>query len=170
MSICIVFVPMLLLPGVAHYLFTPLAEAIVYAMLSSYFLSRTLIPTLAMYLLRGAQSTGATGASNAGIAGGERKPNRFERFQKRFESPVRGITRAVSGHARRHAATFACIYRGVPGVLCGFTRIGPVPGTRFLPQIDSGQIKLHMRAKTGTPDRANRGDCRSGLKPAYAAR
>ena len=69
LSICIVFVPMLLLSGVARYLFTPLAEAVVFAMLASYFLSRTLVPTLAMYLLRGAASDGRRGYAGIGTAG-----------------------------------------------------------------------------------------------------
>jgi len=147
LSICIVFVPMLLLPGVAHYLFTPLAEAIVFAMLSSYFLSRTLIPTLAMYFLRGAPSTSA---SDAGIARSERKPNRFERFQKRFESRFEALRvryQAVLENTLQHSRAFIVGFL----VFCvASLALVPFLGRDFFPQIDSGQIKLHMRAKTGT--------------------
>ena len=65
LSICIVFVPMFLLPGVARYLFVPLAEAVVFAMLASYFFSRTLIPTLAMYLMRDAAPEGRSRRCNS---------------------------------------------------------------------------------------------------------
>ena len=72
LSICIVFVPMFLLSGVARYLFVPLAEAVVFAMLASYFFSRTLIPTLAMYLMREAPKKGQADVSRS---------NFFDRFQ-----------------------------------------------------------------------------------------
>jgi multidrug efflux pump subunit AcrB len=144
LSICIVFVPMLLLSGVARYLFTPLAEAVVFAMLASYFLSRTLVPTLAMYLLRGAHRTGEEGDQPA------RLTNRLVRFQqgfeRRFEALRSRYTRLLEGALaapRRFIAGFliACI---------GSLALLPLLGRDFFPQIDSGQIRLHMRAKTGT--------------------
>jgi multidrug efflux pump subunit AcrB len=144
LSICIVFVPMLLLSGVARYLFTPLAEAVVFAMLASYFLSRTLVPTLAMYLLRGAHRTGEEGDQPA------RPTNRLVRFQqgfeRRFEALRSRYTRLLEGALaapRRFIAGFliACI---------GSLALLPLLGRDFFPQIDSGQIRLHMRAKTGT--------------------
>src|SRR6202022_646811 len=76
LSICIVFIPMFLLSGVARYLFVPLGEAVVFAMLASYFFSRTLIPTLAMYLLRAAAHASAEGG---------KPPGYFMRFQRGFE-------------------------------------------------------------------------------------
>ena len=144
LSICIVFVPMLLLSGVARYLFTPLAEAVVFAMLASYFLSRTLVPTLAMYLLRGAHQTGEEGTQHT------RQLNRFARFQQGFErrfEALRGryerLLEGALAAPRRFIAGFliACI---------GSLALLPLLGRDFFPQIDSGQIRLHMRAKTGT--------------------
>src|SRR6202023_1651334 len=76
LSICIVFAPMFLLSGVARYLFLPLAEAVVFAMLASYFLSRTIVPTMAKYLLRN-QKTGEQAAQSR---------NLFVRLQHRFET------------------------------------------------------------------------------------
>src|ERR1700726_2237351 len=76
LSICIVFIPMFLLSGVARYLFVPLGEAVVFAMLASYFFSRTLIPTLAMYLLR---------SSAQDSADADKPPGPLMRFQRRFE-------------------------------------------------------------------------------------
>src|SRR5262249_31468822 len=78
LCICIVFVPMFMLSGVARYLFVPLAEAVVFAMLASYFLSRTLVPTLAVYLLRTANATAE-------------RPNAFARLQARFETAFEGL-------------------------------------------------------------------------------
>ncbi|RFU45436.1 efflux RND transporter permease subunit [Paraburkholderia sp. DHOC27] len=148
LSICIVFVPMLLLSGVARYLFTPLAEAVVFAMLASYFLSRTLVPTLAMYLLR------AQPAVAAGEGGRPSRPsNRFarlERFQKGFE---RGFDGLRNRYQRVLEHALAAPRRFVAGflILCiGSLALLPFLGRDFFPQIDSGQIRLHMRAKTGT--------------------
>jgi len=144
LSICIVFVPMLLLSGVARYLFAPLAEAVVFAMLASYFLSRTLVPTLAMYLLRGAHRTGGDGGQPA------RPTNGLVCFQHAFErrfEALRGryqlLLAAALASPRRFIATFLIVCIGSLALL-------PLLGRDFFPQIDSGQIRLHMRAKTGT--------------------
>ena len=144
LSICIVFVPMMLLSGVARYLFTPLAEAVVFAMLASYFLSRTLVPTLAMYLLRGAHKTGEEGGEDA------RPLNRFQRFQQGFERGFEGLR---SRYQRVLEAALAAPRRFAAGflIVCiGSLTLVPFLGRDFFPQIDSGQIRLHMRAKTGT--------------------
>lgn len=138
MSICIVFVPMFLLSGVARYLFVPLAEAVVFAMCASYFLSRTLIPTLAVYLLR------TRSAPQRGLAAGA------TRFQKRFEARFDAIRdtyrhtleRAIAGR-RRFAPLFL--------LLCAASlALIPLLGRDFFPSIDAGEIRLHMRAPTGT--------------------
>jgi CzcA family heavy metal efflux pump len=138
LCICIVFVPMFLLNGVARYLFVPLAEAVVFAMLASYVLSRTLVPTMAMYLLRA-------------------KPHRARRsrnplvwFQLGFECRFEQLR-----HAYRDALTLLVQHRAVfiPGfLLCCVATFGLVPwlGQDFFPNTDSGQFILHMRAKTGT--------------------
>jgi multidrug efflux pump subunit AcrB len=144
LSICIVFVPMMLLSGVARYLFTPLAEAVVFAMLASYFLSRTLVPTLAMYLLRGAHKTGEEGGEDA------RPLNRFQRFQQGFERGFEGLR---SRYQRVLEAALAAPRRFAAGflIVCiGSLTLVPFLGRDFFPQIDSGQIRLHMRARTGT--------------------
>src|SRR5579883_149580 len=138
LSICIVFVPMFLLGGVARYLFVPLAEAVVFAMLASYVLSRTLVPTMAMYLLR-ARAHGAAGSRNP-----------FVRLQRAFE---RRFERLRSAY--HDALTFLVHRRAlfVPSFLIGCLAIfalTPWLGQNFFPDTDSGQFILHMRAKTGT--------------------
>ncbi|MCX4164226.1 MULTISPECIES: efflux RND transporter permease subunit [Paraburkholderia] len=144
LSICIVFVPMLLLSGVARYLFTPLAEAVVFAMLASYFLSRTLVPTLAMYLLRRSRPAGEEGIQYT------RSLNRFERFQKRFEAGFEGLRDRYQRVLERALVTPRRFIAGFLLVCIGSLALVPFLGRDFFPQIDSGQIRLHMRAKTGT--------------------
>ncbi len=138
LSICIVFVPMLLLSGVAHFLFTPLALAVVFAMIASYLLSRTLVPTLAMYFLRHAKHGTLAGAG------------RFKRAQLRFEA---GLSRI-----RHHYAELlkSLLHRPQAVVLAFFcaclfsAALYPLLGEDFFPQVDTGQIKLHVRARAGT--------------------
>jgi len=143
LSICIVFVPMFFLSGVARYLFVPLAEAVVFAMLASYFLSRTLVPTMARFLLRGQAPEGHADAG--------RSPGFFARlqrgFEERFERVRDGYRRLLSAAlARRRlfAAAFAAASLGSAALLL------PWLGQDFFPSVDSGQIKLHLRAPTGT--------------------
>ena len=138
LCICIVFVPMFLLQGVARYLFMPLAEAVVFAMLASYFLSRTLVPTMAMYLLR-RKPHAATRSRNPLVI-----------FQRGFE---RGFER--TRYAYRDLLTLLVRRRGVfiPGFLAcclALFALFPWLGQDFFPNTDSGQFILHMRAKTGT--------------------
>ncbi len=139
LCICIVFIPMFLLSGVARFLFVPLAEAVVFAMLASYILSRTLVPTLAMYLLR---------AKDHFAAGRSRNP--FVMFQRAFE---RGFERFRTGY---QGILTTVVYRRfvfVPvfltGCLSAFLLI-PWLGQDFFPSTDTGQFKLHVRAKSGT--------------------
>jgi multidrug efflux pump subunit AcrB len=140
LCICIVFIPMFFLTGVARYLFVPLAEAVVFAMLASYLLSRTLVPTLAMYLLRPHQ-----------IHTSEPQPwNIAARFQRVFE---RGFENMRMGYLR---ALETCIRRRrvfIPGflALCAAALLLiPWLGRDFFPVTDAGQFDLHFRAKTGT--------------------
>ena len=135
---CIVFLPMFLLSGVARYLFVPLAEAVVFAMLASYILSRTLVPTLAMYLLKAKQHDRA----------GSRNP--LVRFQLAFE---RGFERLRTSY---HSLLTTLVRRRalfVPGFLltcaAAFVLV-PWLGQDFFPSTDSGQFILHLRAKSGT--------------------
>src|SRR5581483_7740102 len=137
LCICIVFLPMFFLAGVAKYLFVPLAEAVVFAMLASYVLSRTLVPTLAMYLLRQKQHD-------------SRSRNPFTLFQRGFE---RGFERIRTQY---QAVLTTLVYRRkvfVPlfvGVCACAALLIPFLGQDFFPNTDTGQFKLHVRAKTGT--------------------
>ena len=138
LCICIVFLPMFFLAGVPRYLFVPLAEAVVFAMLASYILSRTLVPTLALYLLR---------AKNHGTA---RSHNPLVWFQQAFE---RGFERVRAGY--RTTLTTLVARRGIfipvfLGICCAAFLLIPWLGEDFFPSTDSGQFILHLRAKTGT--------------------
>jgi len=142
LCISIVFIPMFFLNGVARYLFVPLAEAVVFAMLASYILSRTLVPTLAMYLLRPGQH------GSAGSRNGSRNPlallqQTFERgFEKLRLAYELLLTRFVY-HRRIFIPMFLLT------ALSAFLLV-PWLGQDFFPAIDSGQLLLHVRAKAGT--------------------
>jgi multidrug efflux pump subunit AcrB len=138
LCICIVFLPMFFLSGVARFLFVALAEAVVFAMIASYILSRTLVPTLAIYLLR----------AKSRLASRTRNP--LVLFQRGFE---RGFERIRLGYelllttAVYRSAIFIPVFLG----LCGLTfLLVPWLGQDFFPSTDSGQFRLHMRARTST--------------------
>src|SRR5579863_3358771 len=140
LSICIVFAPMFLLSGVARYLFVPLAEAVVFAMLASYFLSRTIVPTMAKYLLRGEKREGADYVAR----------NPVVRFQKRFEAAferVRGSYRRVLETCLHHRRAFLIAF--FAACLGSLAILIPWLGEDFFPSVDSGTFKLHLRAPTG---------------------
>jgi len=140
LSICIVFVPMFLLNGVARYLFIPLAEAVVFAMLASYILSRTLVPTMAMYLLTTEKHENA----------GRRTRNPFKLFQQGFERQFERLRlnyRDVLSSFVHNRKVFVPAF--LVCVLAVFA-LAPWLGQDFFPNTDSGQFILHMRAKTGT--------------------
>jgi multidrug efflux pump subunit AcrB len=141
LSICIVFIPMFLLSGVARYLFVPLAEAVVFAMLASYFFSRTLIPTLAMYLLRSAAQRSA---------GPDAAPGPFMRFQRRFERGFEKFRDFYKGRLERGLARPRALGLIFLGVCAGTAALVPFLGQDFFPTVDTGEIRLHLRAKTGT--------------------
>jgi CzcA family heavy metal efflux pump len=138
LSICIVFLPMFLLSGVPRYLFVPLAEAVVFAMLASYLLSRTLVPTLAMYLLK-AQQHGEVRSRNPFIRWQQAFEHGFERLRLAYQ---RLLTTLV--HRR-----FIFIPVFLLSCLSAFLLV-PWLGQDFFPATDSGQFILHVRAKTGT--------------------
>src|SRR5271156_5467591 len=145
LSICIVFVPMFLLAGIAKFLFIPLAEAVVFAMLASYLLSRTLVPTLAKFWLR----------AHAPEAG-ETPRGMLSRWQSAFErgfAAARDRYKTLLQRALLTGPRFAIIFLGcmAASALLVFP-LGPLPGLGqdFFPSVDGGQIKLHMRARTGT--------------------
>ena len=143
LSICIVFVPMFFLSGVAKYLFVPMAEAVVFAMLASYLLSRTLVPTMAMYLLKE--------HDDAEAAKKRSSRNPLVRFQLAFES---GFETFRHGYLRLltlcvdHAGIFLVLFMAF--ALGSLGLLAPWLGQDFFPSVDSGQFKIHLRARTGT--------------------
>ncbi len=143
LSICIVFVPMFFLGGVAKYLFVPLAEAVVFAMLASYFLSRTVVPTMAKFLL--------TEHDPEELKRRHRSRNPWTRFQLGFErrfEQFRGFYHGWLALALEHSTVFFLLFV----LFCGgsFALLYPSLGQDFFPSVDAGQFKLHVRARTGT--------------------
>ena len=143
MAICIVFVPMFGLGGVSGFLFKPLAEAVIFALIGSYILSRTLVPTLANFLLRSVPVHDHSAPL---------KPTRnpFVKFQRGFEhgfealrSGYRTLLVMSLGASRRFVVSYVVI------VLSSFGLV-PFLGQNFFPATQSAQIKLHVRAPTGT--------------------
>jgi CzcA family heavy metal efflux pump len=138
LCICIVFVPMFFLTGVAKFLFVPLAEAVVFAMLASYLLSRTLVPTMAMYLLKGHKGEEhATG--NDPFSRLQRGfVHSFDRMRERYRSGLH--------FCLNHAWSFIILFL----VLCFASGpIAVVLGEDFFPSVDAGLIRLHMRGRVG---------------------
>ena len=141
LCICIVFVPMFLLTGVARYLFVPLAEAVVFAMLASYFFSRTVVPTLAKYLLRAEDHTSEAPHSRWNLLG---------RFHRRFEAGFERVRESYHVLLQRClAAPLLFIALFLFGCVASAALL-PFVGRDFFPSVDTGQFKLHLRAKTGT--------------------
>ncbi len=139
LSICIVFAPMFLLSGVARYLFLPLAEAVVFAMLASYLLSRTIVPTMAKYLLRHEKSHSLATSRNIFV----RFQQKFEAAFERMRDGYRNLLERCLDHRRAFLVAFfvAC--------LGSLALIVPWLGQDFFPTVDAGSFKLHMRAPTG---------------------
>jgi multidrug efflux pump subunit AcrB len=141
LCICIVFVPMFFLSGVARFLFVPMAEAVIFAMISSFILSRTLVPTMAKYLLKQhVMGEHAHETSSPGPLG------RFQRgFEARFEK-VRSAYRGLLELALTHRRSFVIGFLGF--VALSFALV-PFLGRNFFPSVDSGQILMHVRAPVG---------------------
>ncbi len=137
LSICIVFVPMFFLTGVAKFLFVPLAEAVSFAMLASYLLSRTLIPTLVMYIMRGHEHR-------------EEKPKSFlGRFQRGFERKFEEFRRAYEQLLEttlEHRGVFSLCFLAFCVLSLGLVAF---LGQDFFPQVDAGLLRLHVRARPG---------------------
>jgi multidrug efflux pump subunit AcrB len=142
LCICIVFVPMFFLQGVPRFLFVPMAEAVIFAMVWSFILSRTLVPTMAMYLLKPHQHE----------HGAALPPTRnplvwFQRgFESRFERFREGY-RDLLTLALRHRPTFVIAFLAFVGA--SFTLV-PYLGQNFFPSVDAGQILMHVRSQVGT--------------------
>jgi CzcA family heavy metal efflux pump len=137
LSICIVFVPMFFLAGVAKFLFVPLAEAVSFAMLASYLLSRTLIPTLVMFIMRGHEHRAEAPKSLMG---------RFQRgFERKFEDFRRGYERLLET-TLEHRGVFVLCFLAFCLLSLGLFMF---LGQDFFPQVDAGLLRLHMRARPG---------------------
>ena len=143
LSICIVFVPMFFLTGIPKYLFVPLAEAVIFAMLASYLLSRTLVPTMARYLL--IEQTEDERRERT-----ERSRNPLVRMQAKFETGFEHF------RERYHRLLEAAIHHRRAFVTCFFAGCAlsfallPLVGEDFFPSVDSGEFVMHLRAPTGT--------------------
>jgi CzcA family heavy metal efflux pump len=136
LCICIVFLPMFFLSGVSRYLFVPLAEAVVFAMLASYLLSRTLVPTLAMYLLK-------TKGHGAAVR------NLFARFQRGFERQFERLRDLYHSLLQFLVSLRRIFVPGFLGACLLVLLLAPFLGQDFFPATDSGQFILHVRAPTG---------------------
>jgi multidrug efflux pump subunit AcrB len=136
--ICIAFMPLFALQGVSHYLFPPLAEAIIFAMLASYILSRTLVPTMAMYLLKEANHNAAPSR------------NPLVRMQKAFDRGFERVRNTYLALLRTFIRTRIIFIPAFLLLCLCAAAILPWLGRDFFPSVDSGQFILHFRAKTGT--------------------
>src|SRR5580658_3446354 len=147
LCICIVFVPMFFLEGVARFLFVPMAEAVIAAMVCSFILSRTLVPTMANYLLH----KHAAHTDMHGLDGPlPRSRNPFVRIQRGFEvrfERFRDGYRALLALALAHRAVFVV---GFLAVVLGTYALVPFLGRDFFPSVDAGQILMHARVRVGT--------------------
>jgi multidrug efflux pump subunit AcrB len=147
LCLCIVFVPMFQLGGVAGYLFRPLAEAVVFALVGSFLLSRTLVPTMANYLMRGEHGHGSQHDAARPPA---RSRNPLKRLQMGFEN--------IFGRIRARYRSLLLLALGRPKTfIAGFLAcvvlsfgLWPFLGENFFPEVDSGQILMHVRAQPGT--------------------
>jgi CzcA family heavy metal efflux pump len=146
LCICIVFIPMFFLTGVARYLFVPMAEAVVFAMLASYFLSRTLIPTMAKYLLHAHEAHYCEETKQA-----PKNCNALTRwqfaFERRFED-LRHAYRDTLATTLDSGKLFISVF--LLFIFVSIAVLSPWLGSNFFPSVDAGQIKLHLRAHTGT--------------------
>ncbi|NDU86680.1 MAG: efflux RND transporter permease subunit [Ferrovum sp.] len=150
-SICIVFIPMFYLTGVSRYLFVPMAEAVVFAMIASFILSQTFVPTMANFLLRAHSEEAAAAEASAHKTGvlanvGRSLTNFQQRFERRFTKVRNGYTALLKmavDHRKRFITGFMLV------VLSSFALL-PFLGRNFFPSVDAGQIKMHVRAQIGT--------------------
>ncbi|MDE2063333.1 MAG: efflux RND transporter permease subunit [Bradyrhizobium sp.] len=148
LCLCIVFVPMFQLGGVAGYLFRPLAEAVVFALVGSFILSRTLVPTMANYLMSAHHHATETAVGQPALRGRSRNP--LVRFQQGFEAyfeRFRGRYRELLIGALERPKTFMVAFLACVVLSFG---LAPFLGENFFPAVDSGQILMHVRAQPGT--------------------
>ena len=142
LCICIVFIPMFFLSGVAKFLFVPLAEAVIFAMLASYMWSRTIVPTMAMYLLSAEDEYHADQHQGEKMGLFRRYQQGFERAFERFRGGYRRALATALHHSTLFAVLFLCFCVLSTGLVFFL-------GRDFFPSVDAGQIRLHYRARTG---------------------
>jgi multidrug efflux pump subunit AcrB len=145
LAICIVFVPMFMLAGIARFLFVPLAEAVVFAMLASYLLSRTLVPTLAKYWLQ-RHEPGAPARASGYLA---RFQARFEQGFLRWRDTYRALLERALSSGTRFAVPFLLAMAATAILAFPMGPYLPGLGQDYFPSVDGGQIRLHLRARTG---------------------
>jgi CzcA family heavy metal efflux pump len=141
LCICIVFIPMFFLQGVAGFLFVPMAKAVIFALVCSFILSRTLVPTMANWLLR---------AHDPREEHAHQPTNAFQRFQRGFEARFEGLRHRYKGilqHSMTHRRSFLIGFMAV--VALSFLLV-PFLGSNFFPAVDSGQVLIHARVPVGT--------------------
>jgi multidrug efflux pump subunit AcrB len=146
LAICIVFVPVVFLTGPAAYLFTPLALAVVFAMLTSYLLSRTLVPTMVLYLLPPEVPLYAAEQHGAAATGGGPIWRVHQAFNRLFER-LRSVYLRLLGWALDHRLVTAAV---MLGFAFGSLLLFPRAGRDFFPAVDAGQFRMHVRAPAGT--------------------
>jgi len=157
LCICIVFVPMFFLGGVAGYLFLPMAEAVVFALIASFVLARTLVPTMAQYLLKPHPGGAADPSGHLAYvmhdhdgAPQPRQGHALSRFQQSFERGVARVRRGYHALLTLALANRRMFVLGFLAAILASFALTPWLGRNFFPSVDSGEIKLHMRAQTGT--------------------
>jgi len=143
LCICIVFVPMFFLTGVSRFLFVPMAEAVMFAMACSFILSRTLVPTMANYLLRPHSHEEAARAAS-------RSRNPLVHFQRGFEAWFEGVRAGYRGLLQLALAHRAPFVIGFIGFVALSFALAPFLGSNFFPAVDGGQILMHARVPVGT--------------------
>jgi multidrug efflux pump subunit AcrB len=152
LAICIVFVPIFFLTGISGYLFRPLAEAVVFAMLASYFLSRTLVPTMVLYLFRyeHRRFSGEPGAAEAEeVDDRHERPGFFYRIHLSFErgfGSLRNFYLGILSWCLRNRLVFGSVF--LVGCAASMLLV-PYLGQDLFPSVDSGQIRMHIRAPIG---------------------
>lgn len=139
MCICIVFIPMFYLEGISRYLFVPLAEAVIFAMIASYFLSRTLLPTMALYLLA-SEHTDAAHTQTRLARFHQWFEAKFQRLQKQYQMKLDWVL--------QNEKQFVSVFFGI--AILSLCILWPSLGSNFFPKVDAGQIMLHYSAPPGT--------------------
>ena len=146
LCICIVFVPMFFLPGVSGFLFVPMALSVVFAMIASFILSRTLVPPMAMYLLKPHHA----GGEDEHLAGTAASRNPLVRFQRGFEQRFEKVRAGYVGLLQRALNARRPFLLGFLAVVVLSFGLLPMLGSNFFPSVDSGQIAMHIRVPVGS--------------------